>query len=167
MKKLSRYLEPFRNPDWKTLGVCVAIPLAVGGLSALLSAGSMDAYARVKQPPLSPPGAVFPVVWTVLFLLMGLSCYLIWRAPESANRQIALRLYLIQLAVNFVWPLLFFNAQAFGVAFAWLLLLWGLVVAMGFRMYDVEPLAAFLQIPYLLWLTFAAYLSFGVLLLNL
>ena len=94
------------------------------------------------------------------------SCYFIYSAPDSGKKQIALRLYLIQLAVNFVWPLLFFNAQAFGLAFVWLLLLWGLVVAMLFAFYDVAPLAAWLQLPYLLWLTFAAYLSFGVLLLN-
>lgn len=155
-----------RNIRWKTMGVSVAIPLAVGALSALLTAGSMGTYGAIKRPPLSPPGAVFPIVWTILFLLMGISCYFIYSAPDSEKKQIALRLYLIQLAVNFVWPLLFFNAQAFGLAFVWLLLLWGLVVAMLFAFYDVAPLAAWLQLPYLLWLTFAAYLSFGVLLLN-
>ena len=148
------------------MGVSVAIPLAVGALSALLTAGSMGTYGAIKRPPLSPPGAVFPIVWTILFLLMGISRYFIYSAPDSGKKQIALRLYLIQLAVNFVWPLLFFNAQAFGLAFVWLLLLWGLVVAMLFAFYDVAPLAAWLQLPYLLWLTFAAYLSFGVLLLN-
>lgn len=155
-----------RNIRWKTMGVSVAIPLAVGALSALLTAGSMGTYGAIRRPPLSPPGAVFPIEWTILFLLMGISCYFIYSAPDSGKKQIALRLYLIQLAVNFVWPLLFFNAQAFGLAFVWLLLLWGLVVAMLFAFYDVAPLAAWLQLPYLLWLTFAAYLSFGVLLLN-
>lgn len=151
--------------EWKRLAIAAGGALAAGGLSALLTANSMETYAKLRQPPLSPPGAAFPIVWTGLYVLMGVSSYLVWRT-RSDLRQSALRLYAIQLAVNIVWPLLFFNAQAFGLSFAWLLLLWGLVVAMIFRFYDVEPAAGLLQLPYLAWLTFAAYLNFGVLLLN-
>ena len=156
----------WKSIHWKTLLVSEAVALGVGGLSALLTSGSMERYQAIKRPPLSPPGTVFPIVWTVLFLLMGISAYRIWRAGESKKRKTALTLYVLQLAVNFVWPILFFCLGAFGLAFVWLLLLWGLVVAMCFVFYDVDPLAAFLQAPYVLWLTFAAYLNFWILLLN-
>ena len=151
--------------EWKPLSLSIGIALAVGALSSILTSGSMEAFEQLNQPPLSPPGIVFPIVWTVLYTLMGLSAYLVWR-ETSPLRTGALRLYAVQLAVNFVWPLLFFRAQALGLAFAWLLLLWTLVVALIFRFSDIVPLAGWLQLPYLAWLTFAAYLSFGVLLLN-
>jgi len=151
--------------EWKPLAISVGIALAVGGLSSLLTSGSMEAFEQLQQPPLSPPGVLFPIVWTILYTLMGISAYLVWRT-KSELRDGTLRLYVVQLAVNFIWPLLFFRAQAFGFAFFWLLLLWALVVALIFRFSDIEPIAGWLQVPYLAWLTFAAYLNFGVLLLN-
>ena len=151
--------------EWKPLAISVGIAFAVGGLSTLLTSGGMKAFEQLQQPPLSPRGIVFPIVWTLLYKLMGISAYLVWRT-ELPLREGALRLYAVQLAVNFVWPLLFFRLQALGFAFFWLLLLWALVVALIFRFSDVDPVAGWLQVPYLAWLTFAAYLSFGVLLLN-
>ena len=96
---------------WKPLIICLLIPLAVGGLSALLTMGSMDVYANLNQPPLSPPGFLFPIVWTILFILMGISSYLIF-VSDDRNKTKALVLYAIQLVFNFVWSLIFFNMQA-------------------------------------------------------
>ncbi len=151
---------------YKPLLICLAVPLAVGGLSALLTGGGMDFYETVSKPPLSPPGWLFPVVWTALYLLMGYSSYLVWRETAAPGRRAALRVYAVQLAVNFVWPLLFFRARLFLFAFVWLLLLAALIVVMLRRFDRVSSKAAWLQFPYLFWCLFAAYLNFGVYLLN-
>ena len=139
----------------------------VGILSFLLSCQEMVLYREtVRKPPLTPPGCVFGAVWTVLYALMGISGALVYLSPESEQRQRGINLFLVQLAVNFFWSLIFFNAAAYGFAFAWIVLLWGLIIAMVITFYQVKPLAAWLQVPYLLWVTFAAYLNFGVWLLN-
>ncbi len=143
------------------------IALAVGGLSGLLSMNAMELYSEtVAKPPLSPPSWLFPVAWTILYTLMGIGSALIWLSPESVARNRGLNLYVAQLIVNFFWSLIFFNAQAFGFAALWLLLLWVLVLLMVIEFRKVNPLAARLQIPYLLWLTFAFYLNVGVWYLN-
>ena len=127
----------------------------------------MDAYSQtILQPPLSPPGWLFPLVWTLLYGLMGISAARIWQTPPSKMRSLGLNLFIAQLVVNFFWSPIFFNLQAFGLAFFWLLLLWVLVLWMILIFRKVDPLAEKLQIPYLLWLTFAAYLNFGVWYLN-
>ena len=149
----------------KSLVLSVVISLGVGTLAGFLSRGSSAVYESLTQPPLSPPAIVFPIVWSILYVLMGISAYLVWETKDPARMR-ALAVYGVQLAVNFVWPLLFFNAQMFTLSFAWLLLLWGLVLRMIFAFRKVEPLAAKLQVPYLIWLTFAAYLNFGVWYLN-
>jgi tryptophan-rich sensory protein len=120
----------------------------------------------VKQPPLSPPAILFPIVWMILYALMGVSTARISTAPDSPNRRRGLNLFIIQLIVNFFWSLIFFNAQAYGFAFLWLILLWFLVLWMIICFHGADSLAGLLQIPYLLWLTFAAYLSYGVWILN-
>lgn len=145
----------------------IGLPLAVGGLSAFLTMGSMAVYGALTQPPLAPPSWVFPVVWTVLFVLMGVASVLVWQqgAPEAETRR-ALRLYAVQLLVNFIWPLLFFRAGWYGTAFVWLLLLLLLVLATMAAFRDIRPLAGNLLIPYVLWLLFAAYLNAAIWLLN-
>lgn len=153
--------------QWKPLLISLALPLAVGGLSAFLTKNSMEAFAALNQPPLSPPGWVFPVAWTILYSLMGLACYLVYTAPGHKDKaQSALKLYGLQLAVNFIWPLLFFRFGLYGFAFFWLLLLWLLVYRTKREFAAISPLAGKLMLPYLLWLTFAAYLNLGVALLN-
>ena len=128
----------------------------------------MQIYAQtIVKPPLSPPGLVFPVVWTILYALMGIGAARIYQAPPSSNRSLGLNLFVTQLVVNFFWSPLFFNLQAYGFAFFWLLLLWALVFAMILQFRRVDPPAAKLQIPYLLWLTFAAYLNLGIWYLNM
>jgi tryptophan-rich sensory protein len=148
--------------------VSVVAALAVGGLSAAVTSGSMDIYSKIKQPPLSPPSILFPIVWTILFTLMGISAAFIWHfrlsKPDDARK--AFIVYGINLAVNFIWSLIFFNMQAYLFAFIWILLLLAVIVAMIIFFKRVSPLAAYLQIPYLLWVTFAAYLNFAIWLLN-
>ena len=153
--------------NWKTFALWIGLAEAVGSLSAWLSREGMKEYSEtVAQPPLSPPMWLFPVVWGILFLLMGYSAGRIYLAPESRERSRGLNLFVAQLIINFFWSLIFFNAQACLLAFVWLILLWVLVLLMILTFRKVDPLAAWLQVPYLLWLTFAAYLSAGVWYLN-
>ena len=140
---------------------------AVGALSGWLTREGTQIYAQtIVKPPLSPPGWVFPVVWAILYALMGIGAAKVYQAPASQTRSLGLNLFITQLVVNFFWSPIFFNLQAFGFSLLWLLLLWGLVLWMILAFRKVEPLAAKLQIPYLLWLTFAAYLNLGVWYLN-
>ena len=120
----------------------------------------------VNQPPLSPPAWLFPVVWSILYVLMGISATRISLAPDSPQKKQGLNLFIIQLVLNFFWSLIFFNLQAYGLAFLWLVALWITVFLMILSFRKADPVAALLQIPYLIWLTFAAYLSFGVWYLN-
>ena len=152
---------------WKPYVISAAIALAVGLLSGFLSMEGMRLYEEMAiKPPLTPPGWVFSVVWTILYALMGISAARIWLAPESKDRSSGLNLYVVQLVVNFFWSLLFFNAQVYGLAALWLILLWILVLLMILEFSKVDKLAAWLQIPYLIWLTFAAYLNLSVWFLN-
>ena len=143
--------------------VALAIPLAVGGLSAWLTAGDMVLYEFVRKPPLSPPGWLFPLVWTLLYILMGLASYLVYRSDASPFRKKrALWVYAAQLAVNFLWPTFFFNFEWYLFSFVWLLILWVLVLLMILSFYKIDKRAAYINIPYLIWLTFAAYLNFAI-----
>ena len=157
----------FLNVKWKTMLICLAIPLGVGGLAALLTRGSMEAYDELLQPALSPPGWVFPVVWTILYILMGWSSYriLVAEAPKETKRN-ALILYGVQLFFNFMWSLLFFRWELRLSAFFWLLTLWVLIYLTIQFFYRVDDFAGDLLLPYLLWATYAAYLNMGVILMN-
>lgn len=152
---------------WKPIILAIVLAEAVGALSGWLTREGMKAFTdTVAQPPLSPPPILFPIVWTILYALMGYGSARIWLSAPSPERSRALNLYAAQLIVNFFWSLIFFNAQAFGFAFFWLLLLWALVLVMILAFDKVDPLSAKLQVPYLIWLTFAAYLNLGVWYLN-
>ena len=156
-----------RKQNWKTYLFWIGLSEAVGILSGLLSREGTMAFSQTAiQPPLSPPAILFPIVWSILYALMGVSAARVWLSQPSQDRSNGLNLFVAQLVVNFFWSLIFFNAGAYGFAFLWLLLLWALVFAMILTFRKVDPLAAYLQIPYLLWLTFAAYLNFGVWYLN-
>ncbi len=151
----------------KKLIVCLAIPLTVGGLAAALSASGMRAFAVLEKPPLTPPAWVFPVVWTALYLMMGLASYLVSEAggPRDAISA-ALTVYACQLALNFFWPLLFFRFALYLFAFFWLIALWLAVLATFAFFHKLDKTAGKLLLPYLLWVTFAGYLNLGVYLLN-
>lgn len=150
--------------QWKKLVVCLLLPLAVGGLAAFLTRNSMDLFAMVKKPPLSPPGWLFPVVWTILYLLMGFASYPVLVAEKPGRT--AWKFYLAQLAFNFVWPILFFHLQMYLLSFVWLLLLWMLILVTILWFTRSSRLAGYLLIPYLLWVTFAGYLNLGIYILN-
>ena len=153
--------------QWKRLLLCLAIPLAVGGVSAWLTQGSMEEFAALNQPPLSPPGWVFPVVWTILFLMMGVASYLVCTSGAERSRvQAALQSYALQLAFNFVWPLLFFRWGLYGVAFLWLIVLWVLILVTLTRFYRISKPAGWLLVPYALWVLFAGYLNLSIYLHN-
>lgn len=150
--------------QWKKLIICIAIPLAVGGLSALLTRGSMQTFELLNKPPLSPPGWLFPVVWTILYVLMGIASYLVLTSGQ--NNGDALTTYGLQLFVNFFWSIIFFNMEQYFIAFIWLILLWLLIAKTMYQFYQISKPAAYLLIPYLLWVTFAGYLNFAIFLLN-
>ena len=153
--------------NWKTYLFWIAVSEAAGALSGWLSREGTAQYSQsMVKPPLSPPGWVFPVVWTVLFVLMGIGAARVYNTPQSSQRSKGLNLFVVQLLVNFFWSLIFFNAGRYGLAYFWLLLLLVLVGAMTVRFYRVDPAAGLAQIPYLLWLVFASYLNFGVWYLN-
>lgn len=151
----------------KTYVRWITICEAVGFLAGILTRQGTKIYAQTAiKPPLTPPGWLFPVVWVVLYALMGIGAARITLTPSSAGRSRGLNLMVTQLVVNFFWPLLCFNAGVYGFALLWLLLLWGSVLWMILVWRKVETLAAWLQIPYLLWLSFAVYLNAGVWYLN-
>ena len=129
---------------------------------------SMSLYDEVIQPPLAPPAILFPIVWTALYVLMGISAAMIYSSemtPKS-ERTAALMPYGASLFVNFFWPILFFNLKAFLPAFIWLVLLEFLVVMTMISYRRIDPKAAYLQIPYALWVAFAGYLNLAIYLLN-
>ena len=150
----------------KQLLIALVLPLAVGGLSWLLSGGSGE-FRSLNQPPLSPPGWMFPVAWTILYILMGIASYLVLTSgrPERNVRR-ALVLYGIQLAFNFLWPIFFFSLSAYLFAFIWLVALWLLILTITVSFYRISDIAGYLMIPYLVWVTFAGYLNLGIYLLN-
>lgn len=156
-----------KKPSWKKYLFWIGLAEAAGALAGFLTRHGTKIYQQTaNKPPLTPPGWVFPVVWAVLYALMGIGAARIAAHPDGRQRNMALNVFVAQLIVNFFWSLLFFNAQAFGFAFVWLLLLWVLIVAMIFAFQRVDSGAAWLQVPYLLWVTFAAYLNLGTWLLN-
>lgn len=149
----------------KPLIISLLISLGVGALSGFLTKDSMDVYKSLVQPPLAPPSILFPIVWTILFILMGISAYLIF-ISDSPNKSTALTIYAIQLAVNFFWTIIFFNMQMYLFAFIWLVVLWIWIIIMIINFCKINKTAALLQIPYLIWVTFAGYLNLMIFLLN-
>lgn len=154
------------NANRKRLIINLVIPLAVGGLSALLS-GGMDAYKQLQHPPLSPPGWLFPIVWSILYLLMGYSAYRVQvSGKDSSKIRTATVFYALQLFVNFLWPLIFFGLGWLLTAFMTLVVLWILIYITMRLFSDLDELAGDLLLPYILWVTFAGYLNLGIFLLN-
>lgn len=137
----------------------------IGAVSGLVSMNGMKEFASLKQPPLSPPGWLFPIVWTLLYTLMGISAARVYLA-DSAETPTALRIWAAQLIVNAFWSPIFFALELRLVAFVWLLILIALVVWMIIRFKRIDEPSGNLQFPYLAWLLFAAYLNFGVFILN-
>ncbi len=149
------------------LFLAFCIPLSVGYAASALSVGSSQMYATFILPPLSPPSTLFGPVWTVIYILMGVASFLVWRAPVTCSvKGHALLLYIIQLGINFLWPFFFFNLQCHLFAFFWLLLLLGTLLVCMRAFKSISPWAFYLLIPYMLWGLFAAYLNLGIYILN-
>lgn len=151
--------------NYKQLASSLAISLGTGILSGLITMMGMENFENASKPPLTPPNYLFPIVWTILFILMGISAYFIFRNDELEKTN-AMIVYGVQLLVNFFWPIFFFNFSAYLFSFIWIIILWLLIILMIKMFYPISKTAALLQIPYLLWVTFAAYLNFGVYYLN-
>ena len=158
-------IRTFFVRDKKALLVSILLAEAVGGLSALFVRGETDWYRDLSRPPASPPSWLFPIVWGILFLLMGIAAYRIYliKKPEA---KAALYLYGVNLAVNFFWPLFFFRLKFLGFSALWLALLLVVVLLTWRRFYALDRPAGNLLIPYLLWLAFALYLNIGIWTLN-
>lgn len=148
-----------------TYAASIALALAVGGLSALITGRQMQQYNQYALPPLAPPGWVFPVVWTALYILMGVSAAMVYLIGDDCRRD-AIRIYILQLLLNFGWPLLFFGFQLLFGAFIWILLLEAAIVVMIAMFFAIRPTAGVLQIPYFLWVAFASYLNLSIYMLN-
>ena len=148
--------------------VSIAISLGVGVVSALLTRDNMDIYTQVKTPPLSPPSILFPIVWTILYILMGISAAMVFTTKTASlkERKDALSVYGLSLFFNFFWSIVFFNIRAYFFSFIWLIALLFLIILTIFRYAKINRTAAYLQIPYALWVTFAGYLNAGIWLLN-
>ena len=150
----------------KPYAVSILLTLAVGGVGGFLTSLGMDSFDALTKPPLTPPSFIFPIVWTVLFILMGVGAARIYLTEPTAARNRALIVYFVQLAVNFLWSVIFFNLQAYGFAFFWLILLWVLILTMIYLFCKVDKPAALIQIPYAIWVTFAGYLNLMIWLMN-
>ena len=158
-------MRPSVKHKLKTYTLAIAIPLAVGSLAAIITRDSMSRYADLNQPAFAPPGWVFPLAWTLLYVLMGVSSGIIYLSDDDCRRD-ALRIYALQLFLNFGWPILFFGFQQHLIAFVWLVVFIAVIVVMIALFYAIDRKAGLLQLPYLIWTLFAAYLNLGVLLLN-
>ena len=156
-----------KKTNIKSLIICILIPLATGGLAALLTVGSMQDFEALNQPPLSPPGWLFPVVWTILYTLMGVASYFALETPTSEDeKKNAFKVYFLQLFFNFLWSIIFFTLGAYEIAFVWLVALLALIVVTTVRFYRIKPVAGLLMLPYILWVSFAGYLNLAIAYIN-
>lgn len=145
----------------------LVITLGVGAAASIFNNKSMDNYKNYNRPILSPPGWLFPIVWSILFVLMAISAYIVYTSNTTKKEKTdALFLYFLQLVINFFWTIIFFSFDQLLLGFLWIILLWIVVIFMMIAFFKIKPIAAYLQIPYILWLSFAAYLNLGIYVLN-
>lgn len=150
-----------KSINWKSLLVSLAISLGAGVLGNIAGGNSSGQYEQLYQPPLAPPGWVFPIVWTILFILMGIAAYLIYES-DSPEKKEALGIYAAQLIANIGWSLIFFGLDAYLLAFAWILLLWYFIFLTWQSFRKINKTAGWLLVPYLAWVTFATYLNLAI-----
>lgn len=148
--------------DYKKLIINILIPLGLGTIVGLLTSG-MGGYKDIIKPSFAPSGIIFPIVWSILYILMGVSFYLV---TEDSSDDRLKKIYYLQLGVNLVWSFIFFTFKWYLFAFIWILLLVALVLCMIMKFKKVNPLSAYLQIPYLLWIMFASILNYAIYTLN-
>ncbi len=152
-----------KNIDYKLLAKSILIPLVLGGIVGLLTS-SFNTYQEIIQPEFAPPAIIFPIVWSILYILMGISYYLI--ITSNKNSEAAQKVYKIQLFINLIWPIIFFIGKAYFISFVWLLLLIYFVLQMILEFFKVRKSAALLQLPYFAWVVFAGILNLWIYFLN-
>lgn len=149
------------------LAISILISEGIGALSAFFSMGTMEKYKMLNQAPFSPPGWIFPVVWGILYLLMGVASYLVYSSgADKKEVKSALSFYTLQLAFNFFWTILFFRFELRGFAFLWIIALLILIIITTVKFYRINRTAGYLMIPYVLWVSFASVLNFAIWQLN-
>ena len=151
--------------DFKKLIICIAIPVGLGALSGFLTSGSMDIFKMLNKPPFSPPAIVFPIVWTILYTLMGIASYHVLQSG-CFQKTASIRVYALQLIFNIIWPVIFFTFNMYLLAFVWLVMLLLLVVLTAVLFFSCNKAAGYLMLPYIVWLLIAGYLNLGIYLLN-
>ena len=150
--------------NWKRLIIIILITFIVGSFFSLFTMNNMDTFKELEKP-INVPGILFPIVWSILYLLMSISCYIITE-KDNPNKNKALTIYAVQLVINSLWSLIFFGFGAYLISFIWLLILLASIIWMIIEFYKIDKKAALLQMPYLLWVIFAGYLNLGIYLLN-
>lgn len=153
---------------WKSLIINILIPIVVGLLSAISTKDSMDIYKDIILPPLSPPSFLFPIVWTILFILIGIASYVIWESTnvDIEKKKTAFTLYGLDLIVNFIWTIVFFNLRNYDFSVFIIIMLLLIIVANIFSFGSISKRAAWLLVPYLMWVSFATYLNIAIAVLN-
>lgn len=147
--------------------ISILLPLSVGAVAGMFTSQAVPTwYASLNRPSFSPPNWVFGPVWTSLYILLGISFFLIWKEEASKERDLAIKVFSIQMLLNFAWSFLFFYFNLIGAALIEIILLWTSIAAMIYLFYKIKPLAAYLNIPYLLWVSFATILNAGYYFLN-
>ena len=175
-KKISNQSKSTKLSTWDKIWritLAIAVPLGGGFIISLFTRDAMTKFGTYNQPPLSPPAILFPIAWTILYVLMGLASYFIWKKGYDSRKKsdktlsrTALIIYAIQLVFNFAWTPFFFVLDLFWFAFVWLLVMWALVLTLVIISYKISKPAFWMLLPYLLWCTFAAYLNVGIAILN-
>jgi len=150
--------------NWKRLIIITIITFVVGSFFSFFTMNSMETFKELEKP-INVPGILFPTVWSILYLLMSISCYII-SCSNDENKNEAIIIYAIQLVINSVWSLIFFGFGAYLLGFIWIIILAVTVIIMIAKFYNINKKAAYLNIPYILWILFAAYLNFGIYILN-
>ena len=148
--------------------ISIAVPLLVGAVSGFFTSESVAGwYSTIRKPSFNPPNSIFAPVWTVLFIMMGLACFLVWKkSSDMYSKKSALTFYGIQLALNFAWSIIFFYFQQPGWALIEIVILWIFIFITIRKFGDISPMAAWLLVPYICWVSFAAVLNFNIWELN-
>ncbi len=155
---MNRYLK---------LILCIIIPLAIGGISGVATANNINTwFVELHKPIFNPPNYLFGPVWTTLYFLMGISLYLILQTPENSSRRKAIIIFVVQLFLNFCWSFIFFKFHLLGIAFTEIILIWISIIIMIYQFRKINKMAAYIQIPYLLWVSFASTLNGAIWFLN-
>lgn len=155
-----------KNIDYKKLILYIVITIVIGNLPSIFIFNEISSvYDLINKPPLSPPGILFPIIWLILYILMGISYYIVIKKGEKYSGEVKL-IYFLQLIINALWTPIFFYFKQYFLAFTWILMIIVLVIFMITKFYKIDKKAAYLQLPYIVWLIYAAYLNFGVFVLN-